>query len=1776
MDAGEPNELQTLAQLNITELNYSMGTFTQNGMIKQLASPDLVADAQGSRTTFVPEGILVQTSQGETSLIVTQVDDRSNLAANQDGVTSYEDIKTDILADSLLANDSLGGISGSNPLAQSYLRISSFSSIDGQTHGSLTQDANGNFHFKPDPNYFGEAQFNYTLEAVVGGVVTATATATVVLNVQNVNDAPVVTIDQHTRPIYGYDAITKTKYLGDGEWTTYTVPGLGTPRLSPYTGFDALTGTTGVHNTAVAQLDIDGPNVGTLVVTDPDGPNTGFKYEVTLQSQHGKAIVDANGNFSYENWVGPNTAGTAPDGEKYVGRDSYVDTYSTQPDPFTITVTDTAASYDADGKLKAGSTPGASTSIRVDALHTGAYYPDLGSGGGKKPISIDLGNDGFGFTNVVDSSIFFDINSDGFKHRTSWPKAGDGLLTYDVNGNGIIDNGSEISFAQYLNGAQTDLEGLAAFDTNKDGIFSALDDKWSKFGVWQDSNQNGITDAGELRTLDDMGIASIGLASDGQFAVVDGQTVHGVGVITKADGSTLNMADVTVSYSDQVQLTNPDGTTTVVTKPEFAPSGEVINGTADKDLMLGNNGNTILNGLEGDDVIVSSIGNDVIDGGAGNDLLYGAEGNDLIGGGVGDDVIFGGLGNDFIGGGDGHDAIMGEQGNDIIFGGAGNDFVSTGDGNDVVAAGLGDDQVLGEGGNDALFGEEGNDQLAGMDGYDRLNGGAGDDVLDGGAQDDTLFGGDGNDTLIGGAGADTMEGGIGNDTYEVDSTSDIVIEAADAGIDSVQSSVSYALSDNVENLTLTGAEAINATGNTLDNVITGNSAANVLDGGAGADTLIGGQGNDTLMGGAGNDRYVFNLGDGADTIVDASGSDTLFIGSNLTEANLEGFRVGDDMLINVLGTTDAITLTNWFVPGQGVNRIEFADGSFLDPVGIEGLLNRPPVANPDAVTVFEDGGVVNIPTSTLLANDTDPNTSDIITVTAVGTSAVGASVTLVNGQVQYDIGNSFQELAAGQTITDAFSYTISDRKGATDSSVVNVTITGVNDAPVTAADDAAALQEDTIVIASGNVLANDTDIDQGTVLQVANAGTYQGNFGSLLLNADGSYTYALDNSSLAVQSLSQGQVVTETFAYQATDGFVSTPSTLTVTITGTNDAPVVVADTASVQEDLNIIATGNVLTNDFDVDQGTVLTVENAGVFAGQYGQLTLAADGSYTYVLDNASLAVQSLAEGQVVTESFAYAAFDGITSTPSTLTVSITGTNDAPVTTVDTAAVQEDLSIIATGNVLANDTDVDQGTVLTVANAGVFAGQYGQLTLATDGGYTYALDNAAYGVQSLAAGQTVTETFAYQATDGLVATPSTLTVTITGTNDAPVVAAAIVDQSTLEDALFSFTVPADTFTDIDQGDVLTYQATLPDGTALPGWLSFDAATRTFSGIPSNWDVGVINVSVTATDKLGLTATDTFTLDVQNVNDAPVVANHLADQHIEEDKRFSIVVPANTFDDWDIVHGDSLSYSATLANGDKLPKWLTFDAVTRTFSGKAEGSKSYDILLTATDESGASVSQVFTLSTGNDHQPDDGHDHHVVRDTTQDEIISSSTVNDIIHTGNGTDTIVFQRGDGQDTVYGGIGTDNTLVLDGIKQTDLALSKNGNDLILETGNNEQITLRNWYDTSANYKSVLTLDIIASAVAEFDGQSGCGSNHHDSETKIDQFDFTAVVNAFDQACASSATYQHWSATQSLSVAHIDDGEDSVLGSTAFKDVNISSLLAAGQGNQTTFQLNTNQL
>ena len=191
---------------------------------------------------------------------------------------------------------------------------------------------------------------------------------------------------------------------------------------------------------------------------------------------------------------------------------------------------------------------------------------------------------------------------------------------------------------------------------------------------------------------------------------------------------------------------------------------------------------------------------------------------------------------------------------------------------------------------------------------------------------------------------------------------------------------------------------------------------------------------------------------------------------------------------------------------------------------------------------------------------------------------------------------------------------------------------------------------------------------------------------------------------------------------------------------------------------------------------------------------------------------------------------------------------------------------------------------------------------------------------------------------------------ITVTNVNDAPTVANPIPDQTATEDVAFSYALPAYTFNDVDVGDSLTYAATLVGGSPLPGWLAFDADMRRFSGTPANADVGVITVTVTATDQEGASAADSFDITVINVNDAPTVANPIPDLVGSEAEAFTYTLPADTFKDVDA--GDSLIYAATLAGGEPLPGWLVFDAGTATFYGSPDYSSAgdYKIEVTATD----------------------------------------------------------------------------------------------------------------------------------------------------------------------------------------------------------------------------------
>ncbi len=203
---------------------------------------------------------------------------------------------------------------------------------------------------------------------------------------------------------------------------------------------------------------------------------------------------------------------------------------------------------------------------------------------------------------------------------------------------------------------------------------------------------------------------------------------------------------------------------------------------------------------------------------------------------------------------------------------------------------------------------------------------------------------------------------------------------------------------------------------------------------------------------------------------------------------------------------------------------------------------------------------------------------------------------------------------------------------------------------------------------------------------------------------------------------------------------------------------------------------------------------------------------------------------------------------------------------------------------------------------------------------------------------------------------------------NQTPTVANPIADPTVPEGTPINFAIPANTFSDPDAGDSLTYSASLADGTALPTWLSFDPVTRTFSGTPDDAQVGSLALRVTATDTGSLSASDVFTLTVQNVNEAPTMATPLANQATLEDALFSFTVPASTFTDVDQSHGDTLTYSATQVGGAPLPAWLTFDPATRTLSGTSGNGDvgTSALTVTVTDSGSLSASTTFNLSVQN------------------------------------------------------------------------------------------------------------------------------------------------------------------------------------------------------------------
>lgn len=279
--------------------------------------------------------------------------------------------------------------------------------------------------------------------------------------------------------------------------------------------------------------------------------------------------------------------------------------------------------------------------------------------------------------------------------------------------------------------------------------------------------------------------------------------------------------------------------------------------------------------------------------------------DNVLRGNNGSNVLNGGLGNDMMEGGFGNDVYYVQQTGDIV--------------TEASASGGSVDLVYSYIANYTLTNNVENLTLvAGTNGTgNTLN-----NVITGNTLFNVLTGGLGNDTLNGGIGGDSMIGGVGNDKYFVDSSLDFVTELVAQGTDEVSSTISYTLGANIENLTLTGAIAINGTGNTLNNVITGNSAANFLTGGDGNDTLVGGLGADTMDGGLGND--VFVVDSALDVLIDAGGVDRVEAAfSYVLGANIENLTLTGALSINATGNA----LSNLITGNAGSNRLDGLGGA---------------------------------------------------------------------------------------------------------------------------------------------------------------------------------------------------------------------------------------------------------------------------------------------------------------------------------------------------------------------------------------------------------------------------------------------------------------------------------------------------------------------------------------------------------------------------------------------------------------------------------------------------------------------------------------------------------------------------------------------------------------------------------------------------------------------------------------------------------------------------------
>nr|WP_313036739.1 retention module-containing protein [Achromobacter ruhlandii] len=545
-------------------------------------------------------------------------------------------------------------------------------------------------------------------------------------------------------------------------------------------------------------------------------------------------------------------------------------------------------------------------------------------------------------------------------------------------------------------------------------------------------------------------------------------------------------------------------------------------------------------------------------------------------------------------------------------------------------------------------------------------------------------------------------------------------------------------------------------------------------------------------------------------------------------------------------------------------------------ITINGTNDAPTISGVATGAVKEDG--TTTASGQLTQTDVDVNDKHTWSVNNDGKGQYGTFTVDQNGKWTYVLDNDsakVQALTEGQKVTDTITVTVDDGNGGTATKTITVDITGTNDAavitPSKPGDDAGTVQEDKVYTANGKLDVTDKDAGQATFQPQTD---FAGKYGTFSIDANGNWTFKLDNDAKAVQQLGAKEHLTETFTVTTADG---TTGKVTITINGTNDAPTISGvATGAVKEDGTQTVTGQLAKADVDVNDKHTWSLNNDG--KGQYGTFTLDQSGKWTYVLDNNSAKVQALAEGQKATDSITVTVDDGNGGKATqVITIDITGTNDAPtIGGTATGAVKEDGTLVTTGQLTKTDVDTNDTHTWSVSNEG--KGQYGTFTVDQNGKWTYTLDNASTKVQALKEGETVTDTIKVTVDDGHGGTAfKEITVTVTGTNDI----AKITGQSTgavIEDKTL-VTSGKLTVSDADAGQsTLVAQANVA---GKYGTFSIDAngnwtytlnnSLKAVQDLPAG---AVLKESFEVVSADG-SAKQVITVDVIGTNDAPVAADN-------------------------------------------------------------------------------------------------------------------------------------------------------------------------------------------------------------------------------------------------------------------------------------------------------------